>query len=268
MFNKKEFIGEFIGTFLLMLIGLSAGASSALFGALQGILQLALVWGIAVSLAIYAATHLSNAHFNPAVTLAMAASKRMGFRKVPVYLAAQFAGAFTAALIVYALFGPSIASFESAHHIVRGTMDSMQTAKLFGEYYTPPVTQAVVSMPLAVGAESLGTFLLILIVFFLAEGSNLGKLGKHLPPVLVGLTITVLICVFSPLTQAGLNPARDFGPRLVTWIFGWGDAAFPDQSGGFFLVYILGPIAGGQAAAFLFTYGIKPLYGGKKERRR
>lgn len=89
-------------------------------------------------------------------------------------------------------------------------------------------------MPLAMGAEAFGTFLLMLMIFCLTEGCNLGRPDNNLAPVFIGLTITSIICLIGPLTQAGLNPARDFGPRLVAWIFGWGDAAFPDQRGGFF----------------------------------
>lgn len=58
--------------------------------------------------------------------------------------------------------------------------------------------------------------------------------------------------------QACLNPARDFGPRMVAWIFGWGSAAFPDKSGVFFLVYILGPIAGGLIASLFFVKVLEP----------
>jgi glycerol uptake facilitator protein len=74
----------------------------------------------------------------------------------------------------------------------------------------------------------------------------------------IGLTVTSIIGLIAPLTQAGLNPARDFGPRLIAWIFGWGSAAFPDQSGGFFFVYILAPIIGGMLASLFFVYLIEP----------
>jgi hypothetical protein len=55
----------------------------------------------------------------------------------------------------------------------------------------------------------------------------------------VGLTVTSIICLVAPLTQVGLNPARDLGPRIVAWVMGWGDATFPDRVGGFFHVYVL-----------------------------
>lgn len=255
---SREFIGESLGTFLLALFGCGSVAVSVLFGAYQGIMQIALAWGLGVTLAIYLTRHLSCAHLNPAVTVAMVIGKRMAVRKLPVYLIAQFAGAFLAGLAVYVLFAPSISAYESAHQIIRGGAESVQTAKMFGEYYAIPGSTAVVSMPLAIGAEAFGTFLLLLMIFALTEGCNVGRPDDALAPLFIGLTISSIICLIAPLTQAGLNPARDFGPRMIAWLTGWGSAAFPDQNGGFFLVYILGPIVGGILASLFFVYVLQP----------
>lgn len=73
----------------------------------------------------------------------------------------------------------------------------------------------------------------------------------------IGLAVTSIICLLATLTQAGLNPARYFGLRFV----GWGSAAFPDESGGFFIVYIADPIVCGVLAAWLFKYFIDRLLG-------
>ncbi len=262
--TKREFAGEFIGTFIMVLFGTGSVAVSVLFDAHQGLFQIGIIWGIGVTLAIYMSRHLSCAHFNPAVTIAMVTSGRMTIKKAPVYLAAQFMGALTAGLVIYLLFSPSIASFESANQIVRGSYESVQTAKMFGEYYAQPGATAVVSMALAMGAEMIGTFLLVLIIFFLTESCNVGKPDNVLTPVFIGITVTSIICLIAPLTQAGLNPARDFSPRIVAWVFGWGEWAFPDQRGGAFWVYILGPILGGLIAGQLFTRFIEPLMTDKK----
>jgi glycerol uptake facilitator protein len=257
--NAKEFMGELLGTFILVLFGCGSVAVSVLFGEYTGILQIGIAWGFGVMLAIYLTRHLSCAHLNPAVSIGMAVSKRMIIRKLPSYLTAQFIGAFIAGLTIYALFSPSIALNESVQGIVRGTTESIATARMFGEYYTTPWGTAVVSMPLATAAEAFGTFLLVLLIFALTEGCNVGRPSDGMAPVFIGLTVTSIICLIAPLTQAGLNPARDFGPRMVAWIFGWGDAAFPDSSGGFFFVYILGPIIGGIIAAVFFQYLLEPL---------
>jgi len=255
---SKEFIGESLGTFILVLFGCGSVAVSVLFGAYQGIMQIALAWGIGVTLSIYLTRHLSCAHLNPAVTLAMVIGGRMKARKIPVYLVAQFTGAFLAGLAIYLLFSPSISAFENVHSIVRGSVESVQTAKMFGEYYSTPGSTAVVSMPLAIGAEAFGTFLLLLMIFALTEGCNIGRPHDAMAPLFIGLTVSSVICLIAPLTQAGLNPARDFGPRMVAWLTGWGPAAFPDQTGGFFLVYILGPAIGGITAALFFVWIIEP----------
>lgn len=256
---QREALGETLGTFILVLFGCGSVAITILFKAHQGLMQVALAWGIGVTLAIYATRHLSCAHLNPSVSLAMALGGRMTFRKLPLYLAAQFAGAVVAALTLYALFAPSIAAYENAHAIVRGTPASIQTAMMFGEYYPNPGTNAVVSLPLAIGAEAFGTFLLVLMVFSLTSGCNVGRPDDTLAPVFVGLSVTSIIALIAPLTQAGLNPARDFGPRLVAWLAGWGDAAFPDHRGGFLYVYILAPLLGGIFASLVFDHLLAPL---------
>ena len=157
---SKEMIGETLGTFLLVLFGCGSVAVSVLFGAYSGIMQIALVWGIGVTLAIYLTRHLSCAHLNPAVSIAMVVGGRMAARKLPVYLIAQFVGAILAGLAVYLLFNPSITAYESTHNIIRGTAESVQTAKMFGEYYSVPGSPAVVSLPLAIGAEAFNELLI------------------------------------------------------------------------------------------------------------
>jgi len=255
---SKEFIGETLGTFVMVLFGCGSVSVSVLFDTYQGIMQIALAWGFGVTLAIYLTRHLSCAHLNPAVSLAMVVGKRMSIRKLPVYLIAQFTGAFLAGIALYLLFGPSISAYENAHNIIRGTAESVQTAKMFGEYYPSPGTSAIVSMPLAMGAEAFGTFLLVLMILALTEGCNIGRPTDAIAPLFIGLTVTSIICLIAPLTQAGLNPARDFGPRLIAWLTGWGAAAFPDQNGGFFFVYILAPLLGGILASLFFVAVIEP----------
>ncbi len=258
MSKKQIFIGEFIGTFMLLLFGCGTVAVTVLFGSLVGQFQIAVCWGITITLSIYMTRHICNAHFNPAVTIAMAASGRLKVREVPVYLIAQFLGAFAGALVVYLLFSPSIAAFEASNGIVRGTFESVATAKMFGEYYIQPGSTAVVGMGLACFAELIGTFILIFAIFSLTEGCNVGRPDSNLGPVYIGLTVSIIQCLVAPLTQAGLNPARDFSPRLVALIFGWGAWSFPDAAGGAVWVYILSPILGGLLAALVFTKIVQP----------
>ncbi|MCP4901901.1 MAG: aquaporin family protein [bacterium] len=255
---KREFIGETVGTFVLTLFGCGAVAVAVLFGAHQGLMQIALAWGLGVALAIYLTRHLSCAHLNPAVSVAMVIGRRMETRKLPSYLLAQFLGALAAGFVLYLLFAPSIAAFEGANGIVRGSAESVKTAMIFGEFYPNPGNTAVVTLPLAIAAEAVGTFLLVLMIFALTEGCNIGRPDHALAPVFIGLTVTSIICLIAPLTQAGLNPARDLGPRTVAWLMGWGAAAFPDQVGGFLFVYVLGPVLGGVFASLFFVHVLEP----------
>ena len=183
MFKVKEFIGELLGTFILVLFGCGSVAVAILFGEYNSIFQIALVWGIGVFLAIYLTRHLSCAHLNPAVTIAMVVSKRMSARKIPSYLAAQFLGAFLAGFILFLLFSPSIEAYESANGIVRGAPASVETARMFGEFYPNPGASAEVTMPLAIAAEIFGTFLLLLFIFALTEGCNVGRPSECMTPV-------------------------------------------------------------------------------------
>ena len=122
----KAFVGELIGTFVLTLFGCGSVAVAVLFGEYGSIFQIALVWGIGVTLAIYLTRHLSCAHLNPAVTVAMVLSKRMKADKLLSYLLAQFAGAFLAGAVLYGLLAPTISAYELAHGIVCGTEASIQ----------------------------------------------------------------------------------------------------------------------------------------------
>ena len=256
----KGFIGEMLGTFILTLFGCSSVAVAVLFGEYNSIFQIGLVWGIGVTLAIFLTRHICNAHLNPAVSVAMVVAGRMRAKMLPGYLAAQFAGAIMAGAMLYILFSPSIAQYELTHEIVRGTAVSVDTARMFGEFYPNPGDAiATVSLPLAMLAEGFGTMLLALFIFGLTEDCNVGKPSSDLQPLFIGLTVSSIIFFVAPLTQAGLNPARDFGPRLVAWLTGWGDAALPDAVGGWFWVYILAPIIGGAVAALLFKYILEPI---------
>ncbi len=258
----KDFFGELTGTFIIVIFGCGAVAVSVLFSAYQGLFQVAAIWGIGVTLAIYASRALSCAHLNPAVSIAFALARRMPARKLPLYLTAQVLGAFLAAAALYYLFRDSIVNFESVNNIVRGAPDSIRTAMIFGEYFpNPSLSKDIISVSFlnAFIAEGLGTFLLVFLILCLTDGCNVGRPDSSIAPVFIGAAVAAIICIVAPLTQAGLNPARDFGPRLFSFLAGWGKIAIPGPRGGFFAVYILAPITGGVIASLFFTKIIQPL---------
>ncbi|MEN8258700.1 MAG: MIP family channel protein [Thermodesulfobacteriota bacterium] len=261
------YLGECFGTFLLVFIGTGSVACAVLFEAFSGLLQVALVWGVGVTLAIYATRHLSCAHLNPAVSLAMVLAKRMEGRLLPGYLLAQLVGGILGGALVFVIFGDIISQFEAIQDIARGEGQSVLTAMMFGEYFPNPGNGVVydLSLPVAMVVEAMATFLLVTMIFSLTEGCNVGRPSETMAPVFIGATVTVLIALLAPLTQCGMNPARDFGPRLVAWLAGWGEVAIPGPRGGFFWVYIFSPFLGGVAASLSFRFVITPLMAAKEK---
>lgn len=245
---KSKFIGEFIGTYLIVLFGCGAVAGAVLFQAFTSLFEVALIWGIGVTIAIFCSRNLSPAHLNPAVSFAMLLSKKINSTTFYFFVAAQFIGAFIGGLSIYFIFGDSITLYEQTHSIVRGTPSSIVTAQLFGEFFPNPGFQQHIEIGWIKAAmlEAFGTFLLVFSIFKLTE-----KETDNTTPFYIGLTVTLIICLIAPFTQAGLNPARDFGPRLAAYFMGWGDAAFPIEKLSFLTVYTLGPLFGATLASVL-----------------
>jgi len=255
----RKCVGELVGTFILVFFGVGAVHAAVLTGAQQGLWQVAIVWGVAISLAIYATGALSGAHMNPAITLSFAVFRGFSWQQVPWYVLSQLLGAFLAAAVLHGLFSGILVQFESAHGIVRGAAGSELSAMVYGEYFpNPSVAASLPWMAEAVGlshamlAEGIGTAFLSFFVFAVTDARNSSAPGKRLLPGFIGLAVSIIISVVAPLTQAGLNPARDFGPRLFAYLAGWGPIAIPGPHGGFFLVYILSPIIGAVSGAALY----------------
>lgn len=263
-------IAEFVGTFFLVLFGVGSVFVAVLTGALQGLFQVAIVWGIVIALCIYTTSAISGAHLNPAVTLACWAWRSFPRSRAIPYIAAQLAGAFMAAAVLYALFNGVLAGYELEKGIARGLAGSEQTAMLFGEYFphplqigADPAALAKVGPATAMFAEGLGTAILVFFIFALTDPHNPNRPSGTLFALFIGLTVSILIAIIAPLTQAGFNPARDFGPRLFAWLAGWGEMAIPGPRGGFFTVYILAPVIGGLAGGGLYDFLIRRFLIGK-----
>ena len=237
----RELIAEFIGTFLIVQIGCGTVCAAIFKSAQVGLWQIAAAWSIAVTLAISTTAAVSGAHLNPAISLALALVRDFEFAKLPFFVAAQVMGAVAGAGINFALFRESIAAFEATNNIVRGSLASVQSASAFGEYWS------VSCWGTAFFAEAYGTALLAFVIFALTNSKN-ETTSKHpfLIPPLIGATVGGLISVIAPLTQAGFNPARDFGPRIVALCSGWGTVAMK----GWWL-YVVAPLVGAPVGAWV-----------------
>jgi len=240
----REMFAELIGTFLLVQIGCGTVCSAIYLSAQVGLWQIAVVWSIAVTLAIATTASISGAHLNPSISIALAMLRPDAFKwgKVLPYVLAQVTGAGLAAGVNLALFSDAIAKFEVSKEIVRGTAASVASAAAFGEYFTG------ISSTAALLAEVVGTATLAFVVFALTNPKN--KTTQESPamiPPLIGATVGAIISVIAPLTQSGLNPARDFGPRIVSLLAGWGKSVAMKG----WWVYVVGPIIGAPIGGFI-----------------
>ena len=259
-------IAEIVGTWLMVFIGTSVVAAAVLTDAQVGLWQVAVVWALGVSMAIYLTGAVSGAHLNPAVSLAFAILRPRDFpaRWLLPYWASQMLGAVLAGLTVLLLYGSFIRRFEVQNGLERGEPGSQLSTMMFGEYFPNPgiigvdeAARALVSPLEAAAVEALGTGILVLMIFALVDRRNSSLPVKYLAPVFIGLTVAMIISMMAPLTMGGWNPARDFGPRLVSFLAGWGTMAIPGPSGGFW-AYIAGPLVGGPIGAAVYEFLIRP----------
>ncbi len=260
------FVGEFVGTFILVFFGCGSVATAVLTGAQVGIFQVAIVWGIGIATAIYLTGALSGAHLNPAVTIGMATWSGFPWRAVPRYVAAQFAGAFLASVVLFAMYRDPLAAYEGAHHVVRGAPGSEATAMIFGEFFPNPGGQPFtdeirlrVSHPAAFFVEFVGTALLMLVILGVTDPRNKAR-PQILTAATIGLTITILISLLGPLTMAAFNPARDLAPRIFSSLAGWRRIPFTANGAGWLTVYVIAPIVGALAGGAIYRWLLAPHY--------
>ena len=260
----QSFAGEFIGTFILVTAICTAVTLAVIVGALSGLWQVTILIGIGLGLGIYVSAHISDAHLNPAVTIAFAIVRFRVFswKKIPVYVTAQMFGGFFAAAMMYAFYHGAVESFEDNLGLERGGNGSERSAMIFGEYYPNPAAfgsdTSIVSTAEAFFIELWGTAILVFVIFSLTDVRNTtvgSGNNKVAVPMLVGLTLAFLVSMYGPLTQGGYNPARDFGPRLFAALAGWGRIAIPGPRNGFWL-YILAPLIGGPVGGALHDLGV------------
>lgn len=201
--------------------------------------EISLIWGVGVSMAIYLSAGISGAHLNPAVSIALCIFTDFEKRKLPFYMLSQVAGAFCGALLVYTLYSNLFFDFEQSRHMIRGTEASLELASVFSTY-----PHAALSTGQAFLVEVIITAILMGVIMSLTDDNN-GLPRGPLAPLLIGLLIAVIGSSMGPLTGFAMNPARDFGPKLMTFFAGWGEISL---TGGrdipYFLVPIFAPIVG------------------------
>lgn len=239
--------------------GIGAVATATLFGALTGPGQVGLVWGLAIAIAIFVTRNLSDAHFNPAVTFAMCIAGRMKWSQLPIYWIGQCVGAFLAAGGLWLLFADSVLKNLKNAGLSMSSNSIGSAASIWCEIF-PNTSAGAVSFPTACFAEGIGVFVLVLVIFSVTSSENVGRASRNLAPLFIGLTITIMINVVGPLTDAGFNPARDFMPRVWACIVGWGNIAFGSNPFETMMVYTVSPLIAGALGALLYKFVLAPMH--------
>jgi glycerol uptake facilitator protein len=263
-----ELWAEFFGTFILICFGdgvvamlwalVGSGRSPA--GALQSSGDWLLItwgWALAVAFAVYVVGGISGAHINPAVTLSFAVKKEFPWKKVVPYWIVQVLGAFVGAALVFLVYNNAINHFDQVNHIVKGRPASVATYSTFATFPAPYFGSVL--GPLI--DQIVGTFFLLLFIFAVVDGFNLG-VKANLHPFIIGMVVMAVGISFGANAGYAINPARDFGPRIFAWIAGWGKVAMPGDYlhiSGYFWVPIVGPLIGGALAAPVYNLGIRDI---------
>ncbi|MCG6573620.1 aquaporin [Pseudomonas sp. AF32] len=236
---SSQCLAEFLGTALLIFFGTGCVAALKVAGASFGLWEISIIWGVGVSMAIYLSAGISGAHLNPAVSIALCIFTDFEKRKLPLYMVSQVGGAFCGAFLVYLLYSNLFFDFEQSRQMIRGTQTSLELASVFSTYPHPALSTGQAFL-----VETIITAILMGVIMSLTDDNN-GLPRGPLAPLLIGLLIAVIGSSMGPLTGFAMNPARDFGPKLMTFFAGWGEISL---TGGrdipYFLIPIFAPIAG------------------------
>jgi glycerol uptake facilitator protein len=235
-----ELAAEFAGTMILILFGAGVVAQ-VVAGGLGDHDSIAWAWGLGVTLGVYTAGRLSGAHLNPAVTLALAVFKDFSWRRVAPYCLAQFAGAFVAALLVRWNYDEVLAKVDPGH-----------TSKTQVVFSTLPGNG---TLPVhewgALRDQVIGTAILLFLIMAITDPRNTSP-RANLAPVVIGLVVVAIGMAWGTDAGYAINPARDLGPRVASYLTGY-RSAWRDQYGElYFWVPIMGPLVGGVIGAGLY----------------
>lgn len=247
--DMHPYLAEFIGTSLLVLLGNGVVANVVLDrtkGNNGGWIVITAGWGLAVFVAVACVDQFSGAHINPAVTVGLAAARKIAWDLVPGYVAAQLAGGFVGAILVYL-------TYQSHYQVSTNADDKLST------FCTAPAIRA---LPVNFLSEVIGTFVLVLTVLLFApptvtlgDEATLGTIGLGgVGAIPVGLLVFSIGLSLGGTTGYAINPARDLSPRLA-------HALLPipgkrDSDWGYSWVPVLGPLAGGLLAALVYYVAV------------
>lgn len=220
---RASCVAEAVATFMLCFVGAGAMVADVAFAGI-GLVAVAAAHGLVLTAAVAATAHVSGAHINPAVTMAMLVTGRIGTPAAVAYMASQLAGAILGAAAVWLVFQG-----------LPGGVEAIAAASLGTPLPAPGVPAGTVLV-----VEILLTLQLVFVIFGAAADTRAAALG----PLAIGVAVAAGILMGGPVSGAAMNPARVFGPALVggVWTLHW--------------VYWVGPVAGALAGALLYDRGV------------
>lgn len=217
----RPLAAEFIGVAVFVFIGAGSVVANAMTTGALGPLGIALAHGLAMGLIVSATLSISGGHMNPAVTFGLWIARKIDGRNAVLYVIAQLLGAVVGAALLLAVFpGPSVRAVS----------------------YGTPLLSAITTFWHGVFLEAVLTFLLVSAVF----GTIVSRQAPKIAGWGVGIAILVDVLVGGHATGAAMNPARAFGPAIVSWT--WSGQ----------VVYWLGPLLGALVAALVWTRLLLP----------
>jgi glycerol uptake facilitator protein len=268
-----ECMAEFLGTFVLIAFGdgVVAMAVAALpgsgrtaspttiFNAAGDWLLITWGWAMAVAMGVWVAGGVSGAHINPAVTLALAVRRKFPWRSVIPYWVAQVAGAFAAAALVFAVYNSAINAFNLAAHTPKSSGSALATYSIFATFPASYFHGSVVGPFID---QVVGTAFLLMFVVAIIDNRNLLP-GANMTPLIIGFAVAAIGMSYGANAGYAINPARDFGPRLLAFFAGWGKVALPGSYSvagfhfsDYFWIPIVGPLVGGIIGVLVYDYFI------------
>ena len=170
------------------------------------------------------------------------ASPRVQLEQGGPYIAAQFAGAFLASVLVFVTYREALDRFDGG---VRQIGGALGTAGIWATYPQPFLS----TFPGGLIDQIVGTALLVGVIFALSDARNFAP-PQRLTPVLVGLLVTLIGATFGYNAGYAINPARDLAPRLFTALAGWGSGVFT-AGNGWWWVPVVGPCIGGVLGGYV-----------------
>jgi glycerol uptake facilitator protein len=245
-----QLIGEVFGTFILILLGdgvvANVGLAPRLASSAYDWNTITIGWAFAVIVAVYVSAGVSGAHINPAVTIALAMKRDFPWSKVGPYIVAQMVGAFLGAFAVYLTYRDGLVSAGVPN------VWSTGPGSVFGAAFWGGTGQAAVggySMLTAALTELFGTAVLLWGVLASGDNKNTG-LSMNLGPFLVGGTVLAVGLSLGGPSGYAINPARDFGPRLLGTLVGtqglW--------DGGYWLIPLIVPVIGAVVGIYVYDW--------------